>query len=208
MKKILSILCLVMFSVTLALAKDVKTAKFITTPQWQSQTSEASIKKGLRKEKGIKSVETCATKQAVIVKYDADKTNVDNILQVLDKIGYKAVPIKDCCKQGKKDCCKQDRKDCCKQGRKDCKRNKSCQKPYQKQCKEGKACNKPCQKQCKEGKACNKPCQKQCKEEKACGKPCQKQCKERKACDKPCQKQCKERKACDKPCQERVEEGK
>ena len=194
MKKILSILCLVMFSVTLALAKDVKTAKFITTPQWQSQTSEASIKKGLRKEKGIKSVETCATKQAVIVKYDADKTNVDNILQALDKIGYKAVPIKDCCKQGKKDC----------------KRNKSCQKPCQKQCKEGKACNKPCQKQCKEGKACNKPCQKQCKEGKACGKPCQKQkqCKEGKTCNKPFQKQCKERKACHKPCQKQYKEGK
>ena len=194
MKKILSILCLVMFSVTLALAKDVKTAKFITTPQWQSQTSEASIKKGLRKEKGIKSVETCATKQAVIVKYDADKTNVDNILQALDKIGYKAVPIKDCCKQG----------------RKDCKRNKSCQKPCQKQCKEGKACNKPCQKQCKEGKACGKPCQKQkqCKEGKTCNKPFQKQCKERKACHKPCQKQYKEGKACDKPCQKQCKEGK
>ena len=202
MKKILSILCLVMFSVTLALAKDVKTAKFITTPQWQSQTSEASIKKGLRKEKGIKSVETCATKQAVIVKYDADKTNVDNILQALDKIGYKATSVKNCCKQGKKDCCKQ--------GRKDCKRNKSCQKPCQKQCKEGKACNKPCQKQCKEGKACNKPCQKQCKEGKACGKPCQKQkqCKEGKTCNKPCQKQCKEGKACDKPCQKQCKEGK
>ena len=200
MKKFFSVLCLVMFSVTLALAKDVKTAKFITTTQWQSQTSETTIKKGLHKEKGIKSVETCATKQAVIVKYDADKTNVDNILQALDKIGYKAVPIKDCCKQGKKNFCKQ--------GMKDCKRNKSCHKPCQKQCKEGKACNKPCQKQCKEGKACDKPCQKQCKEGKACDKPCQKQCKEGKTCDKPCQKQCKEGKACDKPCQEQVEEGK
>ena len=206
MKKILSILCLVMFSVTLALAIDVKTAKFITTPQWQNQTSEASIKKGLRKEKGIKSVETCATKQAVIVKYDADKTNVDNILQALDKIGYKATSVKNCCKQGMKDCKRY--KSCQKPCQKQCKEGKVCHKPCPKQCPKGKACNKPCQKQCKEGKACDKPCQKQCKEREACHKPCQKQCKERKACHKPCQKQCKEGKTCDKPCQERVEEGK
>jgi hypothetical protein len=49
----------------------------------------------------------------VTVTYDADKTNVENLIAGFKKIGYTATEVKGGCCQGKKDQAQQ-KDDCCK----------------------------------------------------------------------------------------------
>lgn len=76
------------------MAKDIKTVVFTTTPQMHCEGCENKIKGNLRFEKGVKAIETSIEKQTVTVKYDADKTTVDKLLQGFTKFGYTAKEVK------------------------------------------------------------------------------------------------------------------
>lgn len=71
-------------------AKDIKTVVFTTNPQMHCENCENKIKNNLRFEKGVKSIETSIEKQTVTVRYDADKTTVENLLKGFSKFGYAA----------------------------------------------------------------------------------------------------------------------
>ena len=81
------------FSVVL-FAKDIKTVVFTTNPEMHCQSCEKKIKGNLRFEKGIKSIITDLKTKTVTVEYDADKTNVQNIIKGFKKIKYEAKEVK------------------------------------------------------------------------------------------------------------------
>ena len=94
MKKSLLIMAMAMTTMV-GLAKDIKTVVFTTTPQMHCENCENKIKGNLRFEKGIKDIKTSVSDQTVTVKYDADKTTVEKLLQGFEKFGYKARVLKD-----------------------------------------------------------------------------------------------------------------
>jgi copper chaperone CopZ len=120
-------LALAVMSMGSVLAKDIKTVVLTTTPQMQCHNCENKIKNNIRFEKGVKDIQTDLETKNVTVTYDADKTNVNNLIAGFKKIGYTATEVKaDCCKgeaktqgcqggccQGKKNEQKQ-KDDCCK----------------------------------------------------------------------------------------------
>ena len=65
--------------------KDVKTVVLTTNPQMHCTNCEKKIKENIRFEKGIKSIKTNLDDKTVTIEYDADKTNVQNII---NGIGY------------------------------------------------------------------------------------------------------------------------
>lgn len=71
-------------------AKDIKTVVFKTTPEMHCQNCENKIKKNIRFEKGVKEIETNLKDKTITIKYDADKTTVENLIKGFDKIKYKA----------------------------------------------------------------------------------------------------------------------
>lgn len=71
-------------------AKDIKTVVFKTQPEMHCQNCENKIKKNIRFEKGVKEIETNLKDKTVTIKYDADKTNVENLIKGFSKIKYKA----------------------------------------------------------------------------------------------------------------------
>ena len=81
------------FSVVL-FAKDIKTVVFTTNPEMHCQSCEKKIKGNLRFEKGIKSIITDLKTKTVTIEYDADKTNVQNIVKGFKKIKYEATELK------------------------------------------------------------------------------------------------------------------
>ncbi len=94
MKKIVLMFTMMMLAMV-TFAKDIKTVVFTTTPQMHCENCENKIKKNLRFEKGIKSIETSVPNQTVTVKYDADKTTPEKLQQGFGKFGYKARILKD-----------------------------------------------------------------------------------------------------------------
>ena len=48
----------------------------------------------MRFEKGVKRVDTDLKTKQVTITYDADKTTPDQLLKGMQKIGYKATPVK------------------------------------------------------------------------------------------------------------------
>lgn len=74
-------------------AKDLKTVVCTTNPKMHCANCENKIKENLRFEKGVKAIETSVEKQTVTVTYDADKTNVDNIIKGFAKIKYQATVV-------------------------------------------------------------------------------------------------------------------
>ena len=110
MKKILSLLVLILMTTAMAVAKDIKTVTLTTNPQMHCENCEAKIKKGLRYERGIKDIQTSVPNQTVTVKYDADKISLDAIVKALAKIGYTATE-KSACKDGETSSCTEG---CCK----------------------------------------------------------------------------------------------
>lgn len=71
-------------------AKDIKTAVFNTAPEMHCNSCENRIKEGLKFEKGVKDIKTDLETKTVTIEYDADKTNVENLVAAFAKINYKA----------------------------------------------------------------------------------------------------------------------
>ncbi len=71
-------------------AKDIKTVVLKTSPEMHCANCENKIKSNIRFEKGIKDIVTSLEDKTVTIKYDADKTTVDNIIAGFAKIDYTA----------------------------------------------------------------------------------------------------------------------
>lgn len=93
MKKTL-LLSAMMLTAMVGLAKDIKTVVFVTNPEMHCESCENKIKGNLRFEKGIKSIKTDLKSKTVTIQYDADKTNVQNIIKGFRKIKYEATEVK------------------------------------------------------------------------------------------------------------------
>ncbi len=94
MKRLSFIIFALSFSVA-SLAKDIKTVVLTTQPEMHCQNCEKKIKNNIRFEKGIKTIKTNLEKKTVTIEYDADKTNVQNIIAGFEKINYKATEVKE-----------------------------------------------------------------------------------------------------------------
>lgn len=82
---------LIALTVTLACtAKDIKTVVLNTAPEMHCSSCENRIKSNIRFEKGVKDIETNLADKTVTVTYDADKTNVEQIIEGFKKIDYVA----------------------------------------------------------------------------------------------------------------------
>lgn len=167
MKKLFA-LCLLMVATLSLPAKTIKEFVVTTQPQMSCQNCENKIKKNLRFEKGVTNIRTDLQNQLVVVTYDADKTNEENITKAFGKLDYQVTPVSPseaaatqpsaapkekgaCPNQGT---CK-DKKKC--DGKADKKCNNSCEKA-DKKC-DGKA-DKKCDASCKEGKCTDSTCKK------------------------------------------------
>ena len=93
MKKVL-VLGAMMLTVMVALAKDIKTAVFTTNPEMHCEGCKNKIKGNLRFEKGVKNIITDLKTKTVTIEYDADKTNVQNLINGFKKIKYEAKEVK------------------------------------------------------------------------------------------------------------------
>ena len=93
MKKVL-VLSAMMMTAMVALAKDIKTVVFTTNPEMHCESCEKKIKGNLRFEKGIKNIVTDLNAKTVTIEYDADKTNVQNIIKGFKKIKYETSEVK------------------------------------------------------------------------------------------------------------------
>lgn len=93
MRRLSFIIFALSFSTAL-LAKDIKTAVFSTYPEMHCENCEKKIKGSLRFEKGIKNIITNLNSKTVTIEYDADKTNVQNIIRGFKKIKYEAKEVK------------------------------------------------------------------------------------------------------------------
>lgn len=78
------------FMATIMWGKDIKTATFTTNPQMHCVSCETKIKNNMRFEKGVKRIETNVDKQTIVITYDADKTNVEQLIKGFAKIKYEA----------------------------------------------------------------------------------------------------------------------
>lgn len=94
MKKLIA-MTLLLTTTMVAMAKDIKTAVFTTTPQMHCEACENKIKNNLRFEKGVKNIQTNVEEQKVTVKYDADKTTPEKLQKGFEKFGYKARTLKE-----------------------------------------------------------------------------------------------------------------
>ena len=92
MNRIFLILATIAVS-AVALAKDIQTLVLTTDPPMHCESCENRIKKGLRFEKGVKSIATDIDRQRVTVKFDADKNSRQGIISAFDAIGYEAREI-------------------------------------------------------------------------------------------------------------------
>ena len=108
MKKVF-ILSAMMLTAMVTLAKDIKTVVVTTNPEMHCENCENKIKGNLRFEKGIKNIITDLKTKTVTIEYDADKTNVQNIIAGFKKIKYEASEAT-AASAGKKDCCEGERK--------------------------------------------------------------------------------------------------
>lgn len=76
------------------LGKDIKTVVLKTQPEMHCMGCEKKIKDNIRFEKGIKSITTNLDNKTIIIEYDAEKTNVQNIIDGFKKINYEASEVK------------------------------------------------------------------------------------------------------------------
>ena len=123
MKKVMLVSAM-MLTALVGMAKDIKTVVVTTQPQMHCESCENKIKGNLRFEKGVKMIETNIPNQTVTITYDADKTNVKNIIAGFKKINYEATEVtpapakkKDSC-EGKKECSEGKKE--CSEGKKEC----------------------------------------------------------------------------------------
>ena len=93
MKRLSFIIFSLSFSVAL-FAKDIRTVVLTTLPEMHCANCEKKIKENIRFEKGVKSIKTDLKTKTVTVEYDAEKTNVQNIIKGFKKIKYEASEVK------------------------------------------------------------------------------------------------------------------
>lgn len=107
MKKLGMMMAAMMIAAT-GFAKDIKTVVFNTAPEMHCNNCENRIKNGLKFEKGVKDIKTDLETKTVTIEYDADKTNVDNLVTAFAKIEYKATEAGKGAAAGEKKggCCK------------------------------------------------------------------------------------------------------
>ena len=79
---------------TVCFGKDIKTVVLKTQPEMHCANCEKKIKENIRFEKGIKSITTNLKEKTVTVEYDAEKTNVQDIIKGFKKIKYEASEVK------------------------------------------------------------------------------------------------------------------
>ena len=84
-----------LLTMTVGLAKDIKTVVLTTVPQMHCSGCEDKIKGNLRFEKGVKQIECSIDEQRVTITYDADKTTVEKLIKGFEKIKYQAREVKD-----------------------------------------------------------------------------------------------------------------
>ena len=114
MKKFITA-CAVMACTLSLYAKDIKEFVVTTSPKMSCENCENKIKGNLRFEKGVKKIVTDLQNQVVVVIYDADKTNEDNLRDAFGKLNYKvtkiageassSVVVGTSCKTKKQSCC-------------------------------------------------------------------------------------------------------
>ncbi len=175
MKKLLTLCLLVIATMSLS-AKTLKEFVVTTQPQMSCQNCENKIKKNLRFEKGVSNITTDLENQVVVVTYDADKTNEENLKAAFAKLDYQVAPTTKANASAKAA-----DKTCAKTG-KACTGDHACKDAAAKDhaCKDGKACAKD--KACKDGKTCTKD--KAAAEKKCDGKCDGKDCKKGDDCCK------------------------
>ncbi len=153
MKTLIALLAAFLLNAASAFAKDIKTLVVTPAPQMHCASCEKKIKDGLRFERGVKDIATSLEKQTVTVKYDADKTTEEKLLNCFTKIGYKATVVKDGCTEkacgADKKCCAEKKSCCGEAGEKQC-----CGKSAQPACAK-KACGKD---NCEKADTCKKAC--------------------------------------------------
>jgi copper chaperone CopZ len=93
--KRLILFTVMLLTMVMAGAKDIKTVVLTTDPQMHCEGCEKRIKENIRFEKGIKKIVTDVEHQTVTITYDADKTTVENIIKGFEKIKYNAREVKD-----------------------------------------------------------------------------------------------------------------
>ena len=79
---------------TVCFGKDIRTVVLTTLPEMHCANCEKKIKENIRFEKGVKSIKTDLKTKTVTVEYDADKTNVQDIIKGFKKIKYEATEVK------------------------------------------------------------------------------------------------------------------
>lgn len=94
MKKLI-LLTVMLLTMTMASAKDIKTVVLTTVPQMHCENCEKRIKENIRFEKGIKKIVTDVEHQTVTITYDADKTTVEDIIKGFEKIKYTAREVEE-----------------------------------------------------------------------------------------------------------------
>ena len=79
---------------TVCFGKDIRTVVLTTLPEMHCANCEKKIKENIRFEKGVKSIKTDLKDKTVTIEYDADKTNVQDIIKGFKKIKYEASEVK------------------------------------------------------------------------------------------------------------------
>ena len=88
------VLFVVLALATVCFGKDIRTVVLTTLPEMHCANCEKKIKENIRFEKGVKSIKTDLKTKTVTVEYDAEKTNVQDIIKGFKKIKYEASEVK------------------------------------------------------------------------------------------------------------------
>ena len=88
------VLFVVLALATVCFGKDIRTVVLTTLPEMHCANCEKKIKENIRFEKGVKSIKTDLKTKTVTIEYDAEKTNVQDIIRGFKKIKYEASEVK------------------------------------------------------------------------------------------------------------------
>ncbi len=81
-----------MMGFSVAMAKEIKVITF-KVEDMECANCEAKVKKNIRFEKGLKKIETNLEDHTVTLEFDADKTDVKQLIKGFEKIKFEAVPM-------------------------------------------------------------------------------------------------------------------
>lgn len=84
----------VLFSATVAMAKDIRTVVF-KVEQMHCENCVKKVNNNIRFEKGLKSFKTDLKTKTVTITYDAEKTNVEKLKEGFKKFNYEAELVKE-----------------------------------------------------------------------------------------------------------------